>query len=42
MTAKEFVKSIYPKARAERQVTNKKEVYWLIRRSVGAMYMFNR
>lgn len=39
MTSKDFVKSRYPKAKAERQVTNNKEVYWLVRRSFGAMYM---
>ncbi len=43
MTAKEFVKQNYPNARAERQVKGRiaglKEVYWLIRPSIGAMYI---
>lgn len=43
MTAKEFVKQHYPKARAERQVKGRiaglKEVYWLIRPAIGEMYI---
>lgn len=31
MTAKEFVKSKIPKAKAERHVSGRQEVYWLIR-----------
>ena len=39
MTAKEYVKQHYPSARAEKQVTNAHEVYWLIRPKSGEMYM---
>lgn len=43
MTAKEFVKSKYPKAKAERQVKGMikglQEVYWLIRDGREYMYM---
>lgn len=43
MTAKEFVKEHYPKARAERQVKGRvkglQEVYWLIRDGRNTMYM---
>lgn len=42
MTAKEFVKSKYPNARAERQVSGRikgmQEVYWLIRIGRDTMY----
>jgi len=39
MTAKEFVKEKFPKARAERQVKNSGEAYYLIRNRGGYMYM---
>jgi len=43
MTAKQFVKNIYPNARAERQVSGMvkgmQEVYWLIRDGRATMYM---
>jgi len=43
MTAKEFVKERYPKARAERQRTGSNttfgETYWLIRDGRETMYM---
>lgn len=43
MTAKEYVKSKVPHARAERQVKGKvaglKEVYWLIREGRATGYM---
>lgn len=43
MTAKEFVRSRYPKANAERQVQGMvrglQEVYYLIRPNVGLMYI---
>jgi hypothetical protein len=43
MTAKEFVKSKYPKARAEKQITggntNFGEAYWLIRNGRESMYI---
>ena len=39
MTAKDFVKQTYPKAQAERQVTGRAEVYWLIRDGRATMYM---
>ncbi len=43
MTAKEFVRSRYPKAKAERQVRGNikglQEVYWLIRDGNSFMYM---
>lgn len=38
MTAKEFVKSRMPKARAERHVNERQEVYWLIRDYRQVMY----
>ncbi len=39
MTAKEYIKNVYPKARAERQKTTTREVYWLIRPEPNAMYI---
>lgn len=39
MTAKQFVKVHYPKARSEKQVTNDKKVYWLIRPALYEMYI---
>jgi hypothetical protein len=39
MTAKEFVKSVYPKARSERHVGNDKKVYYLIRPNLYDMYI---
>jgi hypothetical protein len=39
MTAKEYVKSHYPKARAERQIGNDKKVYWLVRPELHIMYI---
>ncbi len=41
MTAKEFVKVMFPKAIAERQVNGRHEVYWLIRNGRNTMYMAN-
>lgn len=38
MKAEDFVKTIYPDARVERQVTNRKEVYYLVREKFNAMY----
>ena len=38
MTAKEIVKEHMPKARAERQKTNRGETYWLIRNGRDYMY----
>ena len=39
MTAEEFVKQTLPKAKAERQVTNGGEAYWLIRNGRDTMYI---
>lgn len=39
MTAKEFVRAQYRNARAEKQRTNAKEVYWLIRDGINTMYI---
>jgi len=39
MTAKEYVKSKKPTARAERQTTNGRESYWLIRELGQYMYI---
>lgn len=39
MTAKDFVKSKFPKAKAERQKTNGGEVCYLIRDGRNTMYM---
>lgn len=43
MTAKEFVKSKIPNARAERQVSGRikglQEVYWLVREGRNTMYL---
>ncbi len=41
MTAKEFVKKKYPRARAERQVAGRvcKIAYWLVRPNMGEMYI---
>lgn len=43
MTAKEFVKARYPKAKAERQVEGRikglQKTYWLIRDGNNYMYM---
>jgi len=39
MTAKQFVKNRLPKAKAERQVTNGGEVYWLIREGRNYFYL---
>jgi hypothetical protein len=43
MTAKEYVKTHYPKARAERQVEGRvigmQKTYWLIRDGRQTMYM---
>ncbi len=41
MTAKEYVKNVFPKAKSERQVTNGGEVYWLIRPNTHLMYISN-
>lgn len=38
MTAKEFVKSKMPNAKAERYKTNGNETYWLIRDGKNYMY----
>ncbi len=39
MTAKEFVRSKYPKARAESHKENSGKVYWLIRNGSSYFYM---
>lgn len=39
MTAKEFVKSKYPKARSERHKITHGKTYWLIRDGNAFMYM---
>ena len=39
MTAKEFVKSKFPKARAESHKTNGGKKYWLIRNGSDFVYM---
>jgi len=39
MTSKEFVKTNYPKARAESHNTKRGEKYWLIRPSIHEMYI---
>ena len=41
MTAKEFVKNKYPRARAERQVAGRIGgiAFWLVRPNMGAMYV---
>lgn len=39
MKAKDFVKSKFPKAKAERHWTNRREVYFLIRDGRNTMYM---
>jgi len=39
MTAKEFVKSKYPKAKKERHVTRDRRVYFLIRNGNDYMYL---
>ncbi len=39
MTAKEFVRSKIPNARAERQKQRNREVYWLIRPDTHDMYI---
>lgn len=39
MTAKEYVKSVYPKARKERHTTGTNETYYLIRNGNEFMYI---
>ena len=39
MTSKEFVKEKYPRAKAERHVTNGGRPYWLVRDGREDMYM---
>jgi len=39
MTAKDFVKGYFPKAKAERYKTHGNEIYWLIRDGNAYMYM---
>lgn len=38
MTAEQYVKQFYPTARAERQITNGGNKYWLIRMAGATMY----